>query len=183
MSAPGKNKFSNQSSSLDAPLHPTPECVFDHIPSLPNAPCIPARVSLEQLLEKLRAIKATAQTKSCPAPNYLTLDVLRQGLPLLQNRERITLAGVALGGLLAFGTGMGLVGAVWFIASLCSMVQLEPYLELRKSLQPLSKDIGYTKARALAKEFPACEAYRREVFLQGREFLELDLQLMERIAA
>lgn len=60
------------------------------------------------------------------------------------------------------------------------------YSELREfehsgsSLESVEK---CNRALNLAKDFEECEAYRQEVLVLGREFCQLDLQLMEKIAA
>lgn len=54
--------------------------------------------------------------------------------------------------------------------------------EFVRALQPLHELEKCERALTLAKKFPACNKYRESVLGQGREFLALDLKLMERIA-
>lgn len=58
----------------------------------------------------------------------------------------------------------------------------EETLEMMQELVPLKELADCERALTLAAGFPPCKAYRKSVLSEGREFLKLDLTLMEKLA-
>lgn len=58
----------------------------------------------------------------------------------------------------------------------------EDTLEITQELAPLKQLVRCERALTLAVDFPPCKTYRDSVLNEGREFLKLDLTLMEKLA-
>lgn len=138
--------------------------------------------ALSGVLAQLHALKHPADNAPIQPPSPQAVGALQRGLLQLRAHERKTVAALLAGGICVFALSR-LLAAAYFLGAFWYLLKLDAYLELHTSMEPLSKDIGHTRGRVLAHEFPACNAYRKAVFLQGREFLQLDLELMDRIAA
>lgn len=68
------------------------------------------------------------------------------------------------------------------IAKVAGEAYYEEVPKFVQTLKPLNELGECERALALAKQFTGCNDYRESVLGQGREFLVLDLNVMERIA-
>lgn len=82
----------------------------------------------------------------------------------------------------------GIFSMMVSIAAVCANswifeVLLKDVKAVQQALTPLESLETCERALTLAKQVPACKNYRETVLSQGREFLKVDLVLMEKIAA
>lgn len=77
----------------------------------------------------------------------------------------------------AFTGSVVMYAVKWFVFSYFSPVD-----ELNQGLSPLKELESCERALKLAEALPVCNDYRTAVLNQGREFLNLDLALMEKQA-
>lgn len=83
-----------------------------------------------------------------------------------------------------FGVFLMMAGIAAVCAnSLIFEVLLKDVKAVQQALTPLKSLETCERALTLSKQVPACNNYRETVLSQGREFLNVDLVLMEKIAA